>query len=63
MRLLTGHRATPPGAPLLRHRDLVDLRDALRGIRDGSLAGEGWYPRVYPVNEELVLLADPWPDL
>jgi glyoxylase-like metal-dependent hydrolase (beta-lactamase superfamily II) len=63
VRLLTGHRATPPGAPLLRHRDLVDLRDALRGIRDGSLAGEGWYPRVYPVNEELVLLADPWPDL
>lgn len=61
--LLTGHRATPPGAPLLRRADVADLRETLVGIRDGTLAGAGVYPRAWPVNRDLVLLADPWPDL
>jgi glyoxylase-like metal-dependent hydrolase (beta-lactamase superfamily II) len=62
-RLLTGHRATPPGAPLLHRRDLADLREALVSARAGTLAGEGVYPRAYPVNRDLVLLADPWSGL
>jgi glyoxylase-like metal-dependent hydrolase (beta-lactamase superfamily II) len=45
---------------LPRLSDLVDLREALVGIRDGRLAFDGWYPRAYPVNGDLVLLADPW---
>ncbi len=45
-------------APVLAARDLVDLRRALEEIRSGERAGSGWFPRVYPVNERLTLLAD-----
>lgn len=56
--LLTAHRATPPGAPILRYADLQDLRTALLAIRSGELEPTGSYPRAYRVNDELQLLAD-----
>jgi hypothetical protein len=59
--LLTAHRATPPRAPLMRYGDLVDLHTTLREIRAGTRSGEGFFPRVYRVNDGLVLFTDfPW---
>ncbi len=59
--LLTGHRETPPGAPLMRYRDLADLQVALHGIRDGTLEGDGILPRAFRVNAQLMLYTDfPW---
>ncbi len=45
-------------APVLAARDLLDLRRALEEVRSGERAGSGWFPRVYPVNERMTLLAD-----
>jgi len=59
--LLTAHRATPPGAPVMEYRDLADLREALRTIRDGVRSGSGFFPRVFPVNDRMSLYSDlPW---
>jgi glyoxylase-like metal-dependent hydrolase (beta-lactamase superfamily II) len=57
-RLLTAHRATPPGAPILEARHLTALRETLRAIREGSSEGAGLYPQVYRVTEGLVLQTD-----
>ena len=60
-RLLGAHRETPPGAPILGYADLVDLRVALEKIHEGTLEGEGFYIKSYPVNTRLRLLAEtPW---
>ncbi len=56
--LLTAHRVEPPGAPLLGHADLVDLRAALAEIRSGEREGSGLFPRVFPVNRRMELWAD-----
>ncbi|MEE8304476.1 MAG: MBL fold metallo-hydrolase [Candidatus Tectomicrobia bacterium] len=53
------HRAAPPGAPRLSFNDLRDLRGGLVRIREGSLRGEGLYPKVFVVNERLGVLAEP----
>jgi glyoxylase-like metal-dependent hydrolase (beta-lactamase superfamily II) len=45
-------------APVLALQDLLDLQRALVEIRSGERAGSGWFPRVYPVNERLTLMAD-----
>jgi glyoxylase-like metal-dependent hydrolase (beta-lactamase superfamily II) len=45
-------------APVLAARDLLDLQRTLGEIRSGERAGSGWFPRAYPVNERLTLLAD-----
>jgi len=45
-------------APVLAVRDLLDLQRALAEIRDGKRPGSGWFPRAYPVNERVTLLAD-----
>ncbi len=59
--LLTGHRAAPPGAPLLSLRHIAALRETLREIRSGSRSGEGFFPRFYRVTNDLSLLTDvPW---
>lgn len=48
-------------APWLSMRDLRDLDTALTAIRDGHATSEGFYPRVFPVNEEMTLAAGfPW---
>jgi glyoxylase-like metal-dependent hydrolase (beta-lactamase superfamily II) len=53
------HRAEPPGAPTLTSADLDDLNRSLNGIKDGSVKGEGSYPRLFPVNDRLAILAEP----
>jgi glyoxylase-like metal-dependent hydrolase (beta-lactamase superfamily II) len=56
--LLTAHRFSPPGAPILQYSDLRDLRTALLAIRSGALEATGSYPRVFRVNDDLELHAD-----
>ena len=58
VQLLTAHRFTPPGAPILRYEDLQNLQTALLAIRSGELQATGTYPRVYRVNDDLEVHAD-----
>ena len=53
------HRDKAPGVPALAKSDLADLERALLAIKAGQEAGEGTYPRVFPVNERMTLLAEP----
>ena len=57
-RLLTAHRESAPGAPILAKQDLADLHQLLQQIRQGEKGGEGWFIKVYPINERLRLLTD-----
>jgi glyoxylase-like metal-dependent hydrolase (beta-lactamase superfamily II) len=60
-RLLTAHRETPPGAPVLDYQDLVDLYESLGELRRGTLEGDGFYINSYRINRRLRLLAEmPW---
>ncbi len=45
-------------APSVGMQNLMDLRDGLRAMREGRLAGEGFWPRAYPINLNTHLLAD-----
>jgi len=45
-------------APSVGMQNLVDLRDGLRAMRDGRLAGTGFWPRAYPINRNTDVLAD-----
>jgi hypothetical protein len=46
---------------LLDYADLVDLQAALEKIGEGTLEGEGFYIKSYPVNTRLRLLTEaPW---
>jgi hydroxyacylglutathione hydrolase len=48
-------------APWLSMKDLHDLDAALTVVRAGQGRWKGFYPRVYPVNEEMTLAAGfPW---
>jgi hydroxyacylglutathione hydrolase len=48
-------------APWLSMRDLRDLDAALTAIRAGQAKSMGFYPRVFPVNDEMTLAAGfPW---
>jgi len=58
VQLLTAHRFTPPGPPILRYEDLQNLQTALLAIRSGELQATGTYPRVYRVNDDLEVHAD-----
>ena len=40
--------------------DLLDLRVALDGIRQGEREGSGVFPRVFHVNERVLLWSDVW---
>ena len=53
------HRTGPPGAPVLNRTDIQDVLNTLQNIEAGNLAAEGDYPVSYPVNERIVLLAEP----
>lgn len=53
------HRGPEPLVPQLGMDDVQDLQDALIGIRDRQVVGEGTYPVSYPVNENLNILAEP----
>ena len=58
-RIYGAHRTQPPGAPLLERQDLVDLRRALEGIQNETIAGQGFYPQSFAVNKRMVMLAEP----
>jgi hydroxyacylglutathione hydrolase len=48
-------------APWLSMKDLRDLDMALTAVRAGQGHAKGFYPRVYPVNEEMTLATGfPW---
>ena len=48
-------------APWLSVGDLEDLDRALTRLRQGKLAGQGLFPRRYPVNEQMVIdVGFPW---
>ena len=48
-------------APWLSMRDLRDLDSALTAVRAGRSKAMGFYPRKYPVNDEMTLAAGfPW---
>ncbi len=57
--LYGAHRGPDPVMPQLEMADVEDLKAALIRIRDGELTGIGSYPVSYPVNEQLVILAEP----
>jgi len=54
----TAHRFDPPGIPTLARTDVIAMRDTLRRIKAGTLASKGWWPREYPVNDEVWLYTD-----
>ncbi|MFT5100512.1 MAG: hypothetical protein ACJAX5_001310 [Patiriisocius sp.] len=57
-RLFAAHRDKAPGIPELGIPDLVDLRNSLKKILSGGLEGEGFYIRVYPINERIEIWVD-----
>ena len=57
--LYGAHRTKPPAAPRLARGDLQALQATLVDIRDGGATAQGIYPRVYAVNDQLQLLAEP----
>jgi hydroxyacylglutathione hydrolase len=59
MPIFGAHRDKPSGVPTLSTTDVADLQRTLILIRDGKVAGEGAYPRVYKVNERIDLIAEP----
>jgi glyoxylase-like metal-dependent hydrolase (beta-lactamase superfamily II) len=58
-RIFGAHRIAPPGAPELSISDVQDLQTALQEIESGQRHARGVYPREYPVNEQIQLLAEP----
>jgi glyoxylase-like metal-dependent hydrolase (beta-lactamase superfamily II) len=52
-RLLTAHRETPPGVPVLDHADLVELQETLEQLRQGTLEGDGFYIKSYRINTRI----------
>lgn len=53
------HRMEDGGVPSMPMRHVKDLRDGLRRIQLGEQEGSGFYPRVYVVNDQLEIWADP----
>lgn len=50
--------ADTKAAPSVGMQNLVDLRNGLRAMRDGRLAGSGFWPRAYPINHNTHVLTD-----
>ncbi len=48
------------GAPWLAIKDLGALEKALGAIEGGNAKGAGWWPRRYPVNDQMTLAARPF---
>ncbi len=53
------HRSSPPGAPRQKLQDVSDLHRSLQRIEAGEQSGEGVYPVIYPVNDQMTLWAEP----
>jgi len=58
-RIFGAHRTGPPGAPEQQLEDVEELRAALEAIRAGELAGAGFYPVVYTIDDRMELWAEP----
>jgi glyoxylase-like metal-dependent hydrolase (beta-lactamase superfamily II) len=58
-RLLGAHGVETGALPALAMGDVADLQEQLQRIRDGELSGEGLFPHVYVINDNLQLLAEP----
>lgn len=57
-RLLTAHRASLSGAPILEYTNLVDLQSTLEQVIGGTLEGDGFYMKSYYINSALRLIAE-----
>jgi hypothetical protein len=58
---VSGFFLSAGGAPTLDYRDLEDLRRTLQEIREGTLSGRGFFPRVFRINDRLSIYTDfPW---
>jgi hydroxyacylglutathione hydrolase len=53
------HRSTAPGAPKLTTEDLLDLDRGLQAIKNREMTGDGFYPKTFPINDRVVILAEP----
>lgn len=64
VRLYAGHGVPHrPDALGATYQDISDLKDALIKMRDGEISGTGILPRVYKVNDKIIILTDiPGPD-
>lgn len=64
VRLYAGHGVPHrPDALGATYQDMSDLKDALVKMRDGDIEGTGILPRVYDVNDKIIILTDiPGPD-
>jgi len=58
-KIFGAHRSGPPGAPVLNRSDIEQTLSALQRIESGKAEPSGDYPVTYPVNERIVLLAEP----
>lgn len=47
-----------PQAPVTDIAALVDLRDGVAALRDGTSPGAGFWPRAHPINGNTVILTD-----
>jgi hydroxyacylglutathione hydrolase len=58
--LLGAHRtySTSLQAPRQSYQGMLDLKNALVGIREGSIRGKGLYPRIFKVNNIMTLWTD-----
>ena len=58
-RIYGAHRTAPPGTPVLKRNDVVELRSVLRKVRNHEQPSKGVYPVTYPINDRISLWADP----
>lgn len=62
-RVLPAHTGRPPvkATPLMTRADVAALRAGLRAVRDRTVKGSGIFPRRYPINDRMAVLAGfPW---
>jgi len=57
-RLLTAHRESLSGAPILEYTNLLDLQSTLEQVIGGTLQGDGFYMKSYDINSALRLIAE-----
>ena len=58
-RILGAHRSALSGLPELTLGDIEDLETVLRGVQQRTISGEGIYPVIYEVNDQMTLWAEP----
>jgi len=58
-RILGAHRSALSGLPELTLGDVEDLETLLQGVEARTIPGEGIYPVIYEVNDQMTLWAEP----